>query len=504
MKKRTIIIRLTVTFIALILINFISYRFFFRIDFTADKSFTLSKATKNLLRNLNEKVSINAYFSSDLPTQLIKSRNDFEDLLIEYKNHSRGKISFTFVNPNANEAQEKLAQAEGIRPVMVNVSERDQVKQLRAYMGASLAINDQKDVIPVIQPGESAEYALTTAIKKLTKQNKEKIAFLQGHGEHGSYACKQLVQQLAINYSIEDYSINDTSEIPATYKTLVVMDPKDSIPPAQFKKIDNYLAGGGSILIAYSGLFGNLSTNIVQPLPENGVREWLAQKGVMISGQIVTDVQCRNVAVQAQAGEIVFNRPIKFPYFPVIKNFAKHPSVKGIEAVFFPFVGSIQIIQRNSSLKVSPLAYTSKKSGLIRPPLMIDVNKEWSVVDFNKGRQIVAVALEGAVTNGNQSKVIVIANGNFAVNSEPGQSELNADNINMAANSIDWLSDDTGLIELRTKAVTYRPLEQVEDSTKEIIKYVNVLSPILLIILIGVIRRYQARKKRKRLMDVTY
>src|SRR5215204_3425139 len=108
MKKRAIIIRLTVTFIVLMLINFVSYYKFFRIDFTADKSFTLSNATKDILKNLNEKVTISAYFSNDLPTQLIKSRNDFEDLLTEYKNRSRGKVTFTFVNPNANEAQEKL------------------------------------------------------------------------------------------------------------------------------------------------------------------------------------------------------------------------------------------------------------------------------------------------------------------------------------------------------------------------------------------------------------
>src|SRR5215203_751577 len=208
MKKRTIIIKLTVTFIILVLINFVSYHKFFRIDFTADKSFTLSNATKNILKNLTEKVTISAYFSTDLPTQLIKSRNDFEDLLTEYKNYSGGHVSFSFVNPNANEAQEKLAQLEGIRPVMVNVSERDQVKQLRAYMGASLQVNNQKEVIPVVQPGESAEYALTTAIKKFTNQRKQKVAFLQGHSEFSSNGCQQLMQQLAVNYEVEDYTIN--------------------------------------------------------------------------------------------------------------------------------------------------------------------------------------------------------------------------------------------------------------------------------------------------------
>src|SRR5215204_889395 len=170
--KKNLFIKLLVIFFVLVLVNFLSYLFFFRIDFTADKSYTLSNATRSILKNLNQNITIGAYFSEDLPTQLIKSKKDLEELLIEYKKRSKGKVSYTFTNPNENEAEEKLAQAQGIRPVMVNVSERDQVKQLRAYMGATITINEQKEIIPVVQPGQDAEYDLTTAIKKLTIQNK--------------------------------------------------------------------------------------------------------------------------------------------------------------------------------------------------------------------------------------------------------------------------------------------------------------------------------------------
>src|SRR5215216_5396772 len=88
MKKRNVIIKSIVFVLFLILLNVASYFAFFRIDFTADKSYTLSNATLNILKNLDEKVAIHAYFSEDLPTQLIKSRNDFKDLLVEYKNYS--------------------------------------------------------------------------------------------------------------------------------------------------------------------------------------------------------------------------------------------------------------------------------------------------------------------------------------------------------------------------------------------------------------------------------
>jgi gliding-associated putative ABC transporter substrate-binding component GldG len=504
MRKRTVIIRVLVVLGTIAVINLASYHAFFRLDFTADKSFTLSEATRSLLRNLDSSVIIKAYFSEDLPTQLIKSRKDFRDILTEYKYYSKGKLSFEFINPNKNDEEEKKAQEEGVRPVMVNVSERDQVKQLRAYMGATIVVGGQKEAIPTIRPGESAEFPLTIAIKKLTSNEKQKIAFLQGHGEYPNSACQQLVEQLSVSHQIENYTIDDTSAIPSDIKTVVMFNPRDSIPPAHFQKIENYLDSGGNLLIGYSGIYGSINTNMVERLPENGMREWLAKNGVLISAQIVTDMQCRTVGIPEQAGSYSYTRPVKFPYFPIIKTFETHPVTKGIEAVFFPFVSSINLLPVDSTTKINALAYSSNRTGLIKSPLLIDVNKQWTAIDFTKKRQIVAVALERRNGTGSVSKMLVVANGNFAVNTEPGHSELSADNINFASNGIDWLSDDTGLIELRTKSVTYRPLDDIEDSTKALIKYFNVFLPILLIIIIGLSRKYRNQRKRRKLMQVVY
>lgn len=504
MKKRNAIIKVVGFFVMLVLINLLSYYFFFRLDFTADKSFTLSKATKDILKNIKEKVSVHVYFSEDLPTQLIKSKIDFKNLLVEYKNLSVGKVSFDFINPNENEAQEKLAQAEGIKPIMVNVSERDQVKQLRAYMGATLQVNDKKEVIPVIQPGESAEYPLTTAIKKLTTTEKIKVAFLNGHGEYPGSALRQVTDQISVSDSVEEYSINDTAEIPQDYKALMIIDPKDSIPTAHLAKIDNYLNQGGSILLAYSNVYGQLSEGMVQVVPEIGIRNWLAKKGILLGNQLLIDFQCRKVAVQEPLGSYAIARQLKYPYFPVIKKFADHPVTEGIEAVFFPFLSSISVTGKDPALTITPLAWSSKRSGFVGTPIKIDFNKEWSAKDFNTGPQIVGVAVEGPIGGAGKSKMVFFPNGKFAVNTEPGQEELNSDNVNLVSNAIDWLSDNTGLIELRTKTITSRPLDPVEDSTKEMIKYLNVFLPIVIILFVGLARRYRNLKKRRKLIEVTY
>ena len=99
----------------------------------------------------------------------------------------------------------------------------------------------------------------------------------------------------------------------------------------------------------------------------------------------------------------------------------------------------------------------------------------------------------------NNGSMVVVSNGQFINNGE-GQrlQQLDVDNINFAANSIDWLSDDTGLIGLRTKGITSRPLESIDDGTKSLVKYGNVFSPILLILIYGFIRRSSVQRKRQK------
>ncbi|MCU0413285.1 MAG: GldG family protein, partial [Ignavibacteriaceae bacterium] len=152
----------------LFLVNLIASRFFFRLDYTADQRYTLSNATKDILSQLSEPVTISAYFSEDLPPNVEQVRQDFRDMLIEYSSNSDGLIVYEFINPSENQESEMKAQQSGIQPIMINVRERDQMKQQRAYLGALVQMGDRKEVIPFIQPGAAMEYSLSTNIKKLS------------------------------------------------------------------------------------------------------------------------------------------------------------------------------------------------------------------------------------------------------------------------------------------------------------------------------------------------
>ena len=233
-----------------LVLNVIASRFFFRLDYTADQRYTLSKATKDILSQLSEPVTISAYFSEDLPPNIEQVRQDFRDMLVEYSSYSDGLIVYEFINPSESQESEMKAQQSGIQPIMINVRERDQMKQQRAYLGAIVQMGDRKEVIPFIQPGAAMEYALSTNIKKLAVKDKPKIALLQGHGEASLSSIPQLYNQLSILYSVEQLNFSDTAGVPFQYKTLVVIAPKDTVPQLHFNYLDDFLNRGGRLLVA--------------------------------------------------------------------------------------------------------------------------------------------------------------------------------------------------------------------------------------------------------------
>jgi len=210
----------------------------------------------------------------------------------------------------------------------------------------------------------------------------------------------------------------------------------------------------------------------------------------------VVDASCGMVTVQQERGMFRFMSNIAFPYFPIAKNFSEHPISKGLEQVIFPFVSPVEYVG-DSTIKYTPLVYSSEHSGIVEAPLYINIQKQWTEADFPDKKIVLAAAFEGKWNNGKPSKIVVFGDADFAINGKGQEKvELGEDNVNLFVNAVDWLSDDTGLIELRTKAVTSRPLEDLEDSTKTLLKYLNFLLPVLLIVLYGIFRAQRNKIKR--------
>jgi len=500
-NKKSITTQILLIVAVLVVLNFLSDQFFFRLDFTADERYTLSEATKNILNAIDEPVTVTAYFTEDLPPDLAVTKRDFKDLLVEYANISKGMVLYEFVNPNKDQESEQKAYQAGVQPVLVTSREKDEATQKKVFMGAVLHLGDKKEVIPFMQPGAAMEYDLSTSIKKLAITNKAIIGIIQGHGEASPQSMPQVMESMRILYSMEPVNLGDTALDLRKYKTMAIVGPQDTIPPYHLQVLDQYLAQGGNLFIAMNRVKGDFTT-IQGSSVETGLEAWLAEKGLMVENNFVVDANCGNISVRQ--GNFPFPVQIKFPYFPAVVNFADHPVTKGLEQVMFPFASSINYTGDTANF-FQPLAMTSEKSGTLSTPLYFDVQKKWSGNDFPLKNLTVGAILQGKLVGNSASSIILFSNGQFPINGE-GQNaqQIAADNVSLMVNSIDYLSDDTGLIDLRTKGVTSRPLDQVEDGTKLLLKWLNFLLPIFLILIYGIIRIQRRRNIRIKRMQEGY
>lgn len=505
LTKKKVYTSILLVFGILLLVNFISNEFYIRLDFTEDQRYSLSEATENILEAVDNPVTVKAYFSEDLPPDIAKVRRDFRDMLVEYANLSDGMVVYEFINPNEEQQVEMEAQQNGIRPIMINVREKDQATQKKAYLGAVLQMGEKKEVIPFIQPGAAMEYELSSAVKKLSITDKPKIALLQGHGEPSLNEIRQLRNQLSVMYNIEEVTLSDTTSIDPSYKVALMIAPADTIPPNHLEYLDDYIASGGRLLLALNRVDGDLQ-NARGKSVYTGMSDWLKEKGIEIEENFVIDINCSNIMVRQQQGSFVMNTPVRFPYLPIITNFNDHPVTEGLEQVMFLFASPLNFTAQDTSTKFTPLALTSEKSGLENANTFFNIDKEWGATDFNLSNLPIAAAIEGNIDGNRNSRMIVVGDGDFVVNGSGQRAQqVNEDNINLASNAVDWLADDTGLIQLRTKAVTGRPIDQtLEEGTKTFLKYLNFLLPILIIIIYGIFRAQVKRKLRTKLMNVDY
>ncbi len=469
-----------------ILINILAAKYYFRLDFTEDKRYTLSQSTLDIIKNLNEPVTVTAYFSENLQPELDRMRQDFRDLLIEYNTRSNGMVVFKFINPNEDPQAEQQAVQAGVQTLMIEAREKDQATTKKAFMGATVQLGEQTEVIPFVQSGAQMEYELSSTIKKLTDTDKAFIGFITGHGEPSLQAMLQTVQQLSVLYMPEEVKINDSVNL-AKYKTLVWINPKDTIPASDFQKIDEYIAQGGNLFVAINRVDAQLQQGI-GVAKNTGLESWLASEGITVNPDFVIDANCGAITVQQRQGVFTINQQVNFPYLPVISNFSEHPSTAGIDAMILQFASSLTY-SGDSIWNYTPLAFTSEKSGKENAPVYFNIQRNWTENDFPEQKIPVAGLFENK-----KSKIIVITDGEFAINGS-GQAahQVQDGNVAFVVNSIDFMSDDTGLIQLRSKKQKVRLLEQLDDATKQVLKILNFILPIILIILFGIFR-YQKRK----------
>lgn len=510
-KRETSIQLLLITGIAITL-NLLGSELLLRFDLTENNRYTLSPASVEIAESLDDPVTVTAYFSEDLPPQLSQAEQEFQNFLEEFRAYSDGNMEYKFINPSESDQTEQEAQQAGIRPLSIQVRERDQVSQQRAYLGAVFQYGGKREVVPVIRPGTALEYSIASTIKQLTIEEKPKIGLLQGHGEPSQQEMNEVSSQLGQMYQVTEVSGLDTTAVPADIEVLMVVAPEQQLSQQELMHIDQYLMAGGRAVFAINRIQANPQRGMATPL-NTGIEQLLASYNVPVNANLVRDANAANIRVQQQQGAFQIVNQVQYPYIPLITNFGNHPISKGLETAMFQFVSSVDTSQVDSTQYITSLVKSSEQAGVAQGRFNLSPMQEWGQRSFPQSHIPLGVAVQGTfrsafanidtvdveLASSQNTSMVVFGDGDFIINGrgQQQQQRLPEDNINLMVNSVDWLADDTGLIELRTQGVTSRPLVSVADATKTVLKYLNTFLPIALVIGYG-IYRYQRRKIRRR------
>ena len=314
-RKIQILVRLAVVAGILILVNFISIRLFERLDLTSQGVYTLSDASKKIIGSLDDRVTVKAYFTEDLPSPYNNNRRAVLDILNEYKAFAKGNLHYEFINPHGEKGEED-AQQQGVAPVEVQVVNEDKLEVKRGYLGLVMLFEDRKEVIPVVQNLSSLEYDISSAVKRLTSKAKKKIGYTTGHGEADQSSLRQAYQVLTPQYDLLPVDLSKGEPVPNDVNALLVISPQSRFQDSAKYQIDQFLMRGGKVAFLLNRINASLQNRMGQPL-DLGLDDQLRQYGARVNTDLVRDAQCANISVMQQQGGMTFQSQVPFPYIPI-------------------------------------------------------------------------------------------------------------------------------------------------------------------------------------------
>lgn len=516
----------------LALVNYIGVRRFLRLDLTAEKQYTVSPATKKVLRGLDDIVNVTVYFSKNLPPYLVSLDRQVKDLLDEYRAHSGGRLRIEFVDPADNPETERQLQFQGIPKVQLNIVEKEKAQLTNIYLGMAIQYGDKNQAIPVVQAVDNLEYELTSAIVKVT-QTPPKVAFLSGNGEPATErgGLGRLAEALRRQYDIQTVTLDAGQPVPADVKTLVVARPNTRLPERARYEVDQFVMRGGRLIALADGTEMVPQQLTTRPL-DTGLSELLAHYGVKPNTNLIWDRS--NVTTSFSNGFFSFMVP--YPWFPRIltENLSrKNPVTAGLESVVFPWCSTLEPTvavdstgtSASGAVRAEILAWSSALSfaqpgtssinpqaQVPAPPrdqlkrLPVAVALSGSFTSFYAGRPAPAPADSAAalgaphpatLDRSPETQVLVVGDADFALDQFVQQYPQN---LTFMENAVDWCTMGDLLIGIRSRTGAIRPLKPMSDGTRTAVKFANLLGvPILVIV--GGLMWFGVRRQRRTLLE---
>ncbi|PIE87544.1 MAG: hypothetical protein CSA01_00275 [Bacteroidetes bacterium] len=323
----------------------------------------------------------------------------------------------------------------------------------------------------MLLPQMSIEYLVSSSLRRLMEVRRRKIGLIQGHGEPSLLQITNVQKRLAPNYKLEPVVLTKNEDW-LDYESLLILAPSLKYTDEELECLDNFLSEGKNIFIALDRVEYDTEENEGYKI-DSRIEEWLVRKGLIVYSNFIVDNSSSEVRLQE------FAPPVSFPYFPKIVNFASHPSTEGVTNIVLRYASSMEFTNIEG-ISFTPLAISSEVSGKKSLPLQIDLHHEWTKNDFLYPKQVVAAIIEGKLVENTKkdAKIIVISDADLML--DTNTAKRFDDNYLFVTNSIDWLSDTSGLATLKQKGVL-ESSKQMEVPVSTFVKYINLFVPLLLI-----------------------
>jgi len=533
---------------------------FFRIDLTTEKRYSLSPVSKELLNKLDAPIKIDLYLAGDLPPGFRQLQRAVEEKVQDMDAWADFRIQSVRQDPydiSNNDDRNKLFNQLvnlGLQPTDLRQNKEEGTVTKLIFPGAVLRYRDQLIGINLLKNNpslpaeenlnnsiETLEFELMNAIRQLLQSHKDEVAFLSGQDELGDAETWDIRQSLAENYEVVDRSAEELFQTDTLPKALIIAGPSKPFDEQEKFYIDQYLMRGGNLLWLFDPVQVSLDslsrgeTTIAFPRDLN-LMDQLFKYGVRVNPDLVQDVECILIPVNTSPvpSQPKFT-PAPWYYSPMLTPSEDHVISRNLNRLKSEFVSSIDTVGKNPEIRKSVILHTSAYARKVGTPEQISlqsINSPPARELFHVANIPAGVLLEGifpsvfanrmtgefnplgieVLTKSKPAKVIVLADGSLIANkisrrngqvrTQPlGYDEYSQQTFGNKAfllNAVNYLCDNSGIMELRSRVFKIRLLDKVRlREEKTFWQVLNVIGPLVVIVLFGLvfqmirIRRYR-------------
>ena len=547
---------LLITVAVLLIVNGIGTKFFHRFDLTKDKRYTLSETSLTIIQQVKEPLSIKIYMQGELPAEFKRLQQETQQLLEEFQAYNKN-IVFEFVNPLENEDSSmdniKELYRKGLTPVNITVDDKGKQSQAMVFPWAIAVYNNKEVNIPLLKNKMGAtttekvigsvqhlEYSIADAINKITTVKQKKIAVIKGNGELQDILMAKFLLQIRESYHIGPFTLDSVAKSPIQslealekYDLAVIAKPTEAFSDAEKQVLDQYIINGGKTLwlvdqvaVEMDSLYNSAGATLAYPRDLN-LNDMFFKYGFRINPDIVKDEQGSPIKLATgEQGSATQYQDFNWKFAPLVYPESTHPIVKNLGGIKFDFANPIDTLK--NGIKKTVLLKSSQYSKKIGTPVEVNLDivaEETSPNHYIKTGNIpLGILLEGQFHSvfenrvlpfdqptfkqeGKASKMIVISDGDLIKNQldknfqpvELGFDQRSGnlyDNKDFMLNCVNYLLDDTGLINIRSKDLDLPLLDKEKVYEKYTqIQIITIGLPILILALFGLLFTYIRKRK---------